>query len=119
MKLKKFVIALAISSITLSNNVLSHANETPNKAINISTEEEYQDKNSIMEQKRLKTEQEILEEIKNSSAPLSEAEVNPMGLADINPVTNPASDNWLTQEIAKQVGKDSPVDLTQEDFNQY
>lgn len=117
MKLKNIIIALAIGSITLSNNVWCYADETPSKAINILTKEEYQNKNSLMEQERLRIEQEILEEIKDNPVILSEAEVNPMGLPDIDPVNNPASDNWLTREIAKQVGKDSPVDLTQEDFS--
>lgn len=44
-------------------------------------------------------------------------QLNPMKLPDIDPITNPASDNWLTQEIAKQVGKDNIADLTQQDFN--
>lgn len=44
-------------------------------------------------------------------------QINPMALPDINPVTNPASDNWLTQQIAKKVNKDNTSDLTQEDFN--
>lgn len=43
--------------------------------------------------------------------------INPMGLPDINPITNPATDNWLTQEIAGQVGKGNVKDLTQNDFN--
>lgn len=44
-------------------------------------------------------------------------QINPMALPDIDPVTNPASDNWLTQQIAKKVNKDNTSDLTQEDFN--
>lgn len=117
MKLKNIIIALAIGFITLSNNVWCYADETPSKAINILTEEEYQNKNSLMEQERLRIEQETLEEIKNNPVTLSETEVNPMGLPDIDPVTNPASDNWLTREVAKQVGKSNISNLTQEDFN--
>lgn len=117
MKLKKIIIALAIGFITLSNNVWCYADETPSKAINILTEEQYQNENSLMEQERLRIEQEILEEIKNNPVTLSEVQINPMGLPDIDPMNNPASDNWLTREVARQVSKDNPASLTQEDFN--
>lgn len=116
MKLKNIIIALAIGSITLSNNVWCYADETPSKAINILTEE-YPNENSLMEKEKLRIEQEILEEIKNNPVTLSEAEVNPMGLPDIDPVTNPASDNWLTREVAKKVNKSNITSLTQRDFN--
>lgn len=40
-----------------------------------------------------------------------------MEILEIDPVTNPARDNWLTREIAKQVRKQDPTKLTQSDFN--
>lgn len=40
-----------------------------------------------------------------------------MEIPEIDPVTNPARDNWLTREIASQVGKQDPIKLTQVDFN--
>lgn len=48
---------------------------------------------------------------------LADTPINPMGLPDIDPITNPASDNWLTQEVAKQAKKNDVKDLTQNDFN--
>lgn len=45
---------------------------------------------------------------------LADTPINPMGLPDIDPITNPASDNWLTQYIAYD---GNVKDLTQEDFN--
>ncbi|MDU2265550.1 discoidin domain-containing protein [Clostridium celatum] len=35
----------------------------------------------------------------------------------ISPETNPAEDNWLSEEIARQVGKEDYTTLTQEDFD--
>lgn len=40
-----------------------------------------------------------------------------MEIPEIDPVTNPARDNWLTREIANQLWKQDPTKLTQEDFN--
>lgn len=44
-------------------------------------------------------------------------QVEMIQLIPIDPITNPAEDNWLSREVAKQVGK-QVVELNQEDFNQ-
>lgn len=54
----------------------------------------------------------------NSCKVVSKTKPNPMRLAEINPITNPASDNWLTKIIARKVGKSDISFLTQDDFNQ-
>lgn len=68
--------------------------------------------------KNMGIEAHTLNETQNNKLKMSfNISANPMNLADIDPINNPASYNWLTDEVRKQVGKYDVSDLTQEDFN--
>lgn len=68
--------------------------------------------------KNMGIEAHTLNETQNNKLKMSfNISANPMNLADIDPINNPASYNWLTDEVRKQVGKHDVSDLTQEDFN--
>lgn len=108
MKIKRNLSILVSSVMILGNVSFGYAVETNNSQAYTQTTE-YQ---SILNER-----EQILNSIDNSISTLSLVSVNHMGIKDINPYNNPASDNWLTREVASQVGKSNVSQLTQEDFN--
>ncbi len=102
MKIKKYLSVLVASIMVFGNNVWSYAAED-----NFTQTQEYQ----VIESQK----QQMLDSVNVSSRAYSVT--NPMGISDIDPYSNPATDNWLTQEIASQIGKSDISQLTQEDFN--
>lgn len=104
MRLKKGLSVLMASFMIFGNSVWGYAAED-----GYAQTQEYQAIESASQQ--------ILSSINNSITTFSTSRVNPMNIGDIDSYNNPATDNWLTREVASQVGKSDISQLTQEDFN--